>query len=214
MTSATTVRPAPPASPGGLVRPSDVGGEVAWSCLVREGALVVLAEGGVLGEPVARRATTPGSPLLRARVLAPLVPAHTAVAGLSAAWLHLGGRLPDRVDVVYRSGSHRPRTRPGVVARQAALLAADVTRRGDVVVTSVQRTGLDLARADPPVADLPRLLARLGDVGFDASAALRTLARRPRLPGRAAAERALRGGATSAPRLTPEAVACAPPARR
>jgi len=106
-----------------LVRPEHVGGRVAWSDVVRCGALVLLRA------EVAVRPTTELTPEVRALSLASLVPPRTVVGGTSAAWVHCGSPDAAAVEVVYPLGVHRPPPRHGRVARQSALLPrADVQR--------------------------------------------------------------------------------------
>lgn len=198
-----------------LISPADVGGVVPWRALCRDGALVPL------WNLVAHRATVPASPGLRARALATVLRGQVVVGGASAAWVHCGGPPPRRVTAVHQARAHRPWPDPAVHLVQASLLADEVVEVGGVRVTSVRRTGLDVAREDLPVA--LAWLARLTAVGFDARAARLALERRPRWHERNriratldAFERALAddAAAPAAPPVRREAAASARPGPR
>jgi len=176
-----------------LVRPEHVGGRVAWSDLVRCGALVLLRA------EVAVRPTTELTPEVRALSLAPLVPPRTVVGGTSAAWVHCGSPDTAAVEVVYPLGVHRPPPRHGRVARQSALLRPETVVLGTVLVTSVERTAVDVAcLVDPPLAE-PVLRALRDQGGLDVSAALRVLDLRHRRTGRPRARALLTGLLAGAP---------------
>ncbi|WP_100350927.1 hypothetical protein [Luteimicrobium subarcticum] len=167
-----------------LYLPEDVGGTVAWDCLVRDGGLVP-----VHGR-AARPATTPDSTEIRMRAVSPFVPGSTIVAGPTAAWVHVGGVSPRTLHVVHRSGTHRPRAPQGVRVRQAMLLADDLATVGGHQLTSVQRTGLDVARHEPAAHAVETIVA-LTALGFDVRRARLQLERRLRVTGREAAHRTL-----------------------
>jgi hypothetical protein len=186
-----------------VVRPEHVGGAVAWADLIRCGALVRVRE------DVAVRPTTALTPAVRARSLAHVVPARTVVGGTTAAWVHCGFPAPARVEVVYPLGVHRPSPRPGLVSRQSALLRTETVLFGTVLVTSVERTAVDLAcLTDPEVAG-PAVRALVEHSGLDVRSALRLLDRRTRRTGRPRARALLThlldasapAGAGVAPRL-------------
>lgn len=111
------------------------------------------------------------TPALRAAALAPLVCPGGVVGRTAAAWVHTGRPLPGRVDVLVPPGVRRATARPGVRTAQATLEPGDVVRVGGLAVTSVQRTGLDVARWLPAPAALAVLRALLSH-GFDVLAAL------------------------------------------
>ncbi|WP_454044001.1 hypothetical protein [Cellulosimicrobium sp. Marseille-Q8652] len=163
---------------GLLVRPSEVGGEVAYQDLVRRGALVEVWDG------VAAPARVPHTPTLRALAVRALVPAPTVLAGAAAAWVLCGARRPDRLDVVYPPGTHRPTPLPGRVPRQAAVLRSETELVAGVLVTDPRRTALDVAtRCDRAAAlDVLRRLRAVRDL--DVAAAARSLELRFRWPGR------------------------------
>ncbi|MFF3063773.1 hypothetical protein ACFVQ3_04370 [Oerskovia sp. NPDC057915] len=175
-----------------LVRPEHVGGRVAWADLVRCGALVRVRE------DVAVRPTTEVTPAVRALCLAPLVPPRTVVGGMSAAWVHCG--VPDDavVEVVHPLGVHRPPPRHGRVARQSALLRPETVELGSVLVTTVERTAVDVACLTDPRLAAPVLRALVERAGLDARAALRVLDLRHRRTGRPRA-RALLTDLSAAP---------------
>lgn len=145
--------------PTPLVRPADVGA-VAWHLLLRDGHLVRLR--GDVALPAGVRPT----PALRAAALGPLVPPRCAVARAAAAWVHVGGPPPARVDLVAPSGGRVPDPAPGRAAAATALPDADVVLLGGVRVTAPRRTAVDLLSHDPPERALP-LVARLHAAGVD-----------------------------------------------
>lgn len=141
------------------VRRQDVG-SAAWFGLLRDGVLRV-----VWGD-VAIAADLDDTPELRAIALAPLVPSRGVIGRRTAAWVHTGAHPPDRVDVLVRTGGRRTDPHPARVAAEAILAPDDVVRVGDLRATSVQRTGVDLARMLEPDEAVP-LLHDLQAVGFD-----------------------------------------------
>jgi len=151
------------------VRRQDVGA-AAWFGLIRDGVL------RPLWQDVALRSDVAETPELRAAGLAPLVPARAVVGRGSAAWVHVGGPAPTRVDLLFAPGGRRTDPHPLRTTAEAHLWPADVVQVGPVRVTAVQRTGLDVARTAPPT-DVHRLLTALGARGFDAQRALDDLAR-------------------------------------
>ncbi|MCB7137605.1 hypothetical protein [Cellulosimicrobium marinum] len=163
---------------GRLVRAADVGGGAAFQDLLRRGALVHV------WEDVASPVQVPRTPLLRAAAVRDVVPSHCVVGGASAAWLLCGGPAPARLELLYPPGTHRPAPRPGRTARQAAVLQGEVLRIGDVRVTGVVRTALDVAtRVDPDEA-LVTLRRLRDDHGLDPAVAARSLELRYRWPAR------------------------------
>lgn len=151
------------------VRREDVG-DAAWFGLLRDGVL------RPLWQDVAVRADLAETPELRARGLSTLVPTRAVVGRASAAWVHVGGPLPARVDLLFAPGTRRTDPHPLRTAAEAHLSPGDAQPIGPVRVTSVQRTGLDVARSEPPARAAP-LLAALRGVGFDPLLALDELAR-------------------------------------
>ena len=169
-----------PAEPevGLLVRADEVGGAVAFQDLLRSGALVLLWDG------VAAPAAVPRTATLRALAVRDLVPERTVVAGEAAAWVLCGGRRPDRLDVLYPPGTHRPAPLPGRVPRQALVLASETQVVAGVLVTDARRTALDVASRYDPDRALP-VLRRLRDLaGLDVAATTRSLELRYRWAGR------------------------------
>ncbi len=106
----------------------------------------------------------------RARALAPLVPARGVVARQSAVWVHTGSHAPRRADVAIPLGARRPAAHPERTVTEATLDPSGIVLLGGVRVTSVQRTGIDVARWLDPVHAEP-LLAALVACGFDAHSA-------------------------------------------
>jgi len=111
---------------------------------------------------------------LRIASLAALVPSRCVVGRQAALWVHTGAHEPLRVAVLVGPRVRRPDPHPGRTTHESELTDADVVTLGNVRATSVQRTGLDLARwfsGDEALG----LLAPLCDQGFDAASALQEL---------------------------------------
>ncbi len=140
----------------------------AWTGLHLDGALVHL------WRDTSRVTGTPESPTLRACAFAPLVPRRGAVGRLAAAWVHAGGSPPDRVTVLVRSGARRPGPHPDRVSAEADLTDDDLQTVGGVLVTTVARTGVDVARWLPAHTAVPVLRA-LVTHGLDPDGTLRRL---------------------------------------
>lgn len=152
-------RPAPlPA----LVLRRDVGA-AAWFALRRDGVVRPLCA------DVALRADLAESVELRAAALAHLVPARAVVGRRSAAWVHVGGAAPDRVELLFPPRSHRTDPDLERVAAEATLGAADVLMCGPVRVTTPLRTAIDVARFLPPAeaTSIVTLLVAAGGVRPD-----------------------------------------------
>lgn len=150
-----------------LVRRSDVGA-LAWAGMCRDGTVQVL-----WGE-VAVAAGLEVTPGMRLAAVADVVPERGVVGRASAAWVHLGGSSPSRVEVLVPPRGRRTDPDPWRSSAEAPLPAEDVLTLGRTRVTTVQRTGLDVARWVPPRAALD-LLDRLCGIGFDPSVALERL---------------------------------------
>lgn len=157
----------PPLLPRTVSR-DDVGA-AAWFGLVRDGVVrVVWGDVGIAAD-------LSETPELRALALAPLVPARGVIGRRTAAWVHTGHFPPVRVEVLVRTGGRRTDPHPARVAAEAMLAPQDVVRIGGHRATSVQRTGIDLARMLPPAEAVP-LLHALQEVGLDPARALASLA--------------------------------------
>ncbi|GEK19943.1 hypothetical protein [Cellulomonas xylanilytica] len=144
-------------------------GAAAWFGLLRDGVVRV-----VWGD-VAIAADLSDTPEVRATALAALVPARGVIGRGTAAWVHTGRYPPVRVEVLVRTGERRTDPHPARVAAEATLPPSDVVRVGVHRATSVQRTGIDVARMLPQVDAVPTLRALL-DVGFEPTHALDRLA--------------------------------------
>ncbi|MGW6130609.1 hypothetical protein ACWFNE_11340 [Cellulomonas sp. NPDC055163] len=167
------MRPTPWMPPPGLplpleILPADVGG-LTHRALVRDG--VTRPVWGDLTVP----SDVPVGPHLRAAAFRGLVPARAVVGRRSAVWVHTGEHAPRRVDVLVPPRSRRPDPHPSRTTYECALPVQDVLDLGGVRVTTVQRTGLDVARWCAP-EDALALLGPLVRAGFDAERALAELA--------------------------------------
>jgi len=140
-------------------------GAAAWFGLLRDGVVRV-----VWGD-VAIAADLPDTPELRATALASLLPARGILGRRTAAWVHTGRYPPVRVEVLVPTGERRTDPHPERVAAEATLTPTDVVRVGAHRATSVQRTGIDIARMLPAAEAVPTLYA-LQEVGFEATRAL------------------------------------------
>jgi hypothetical protein len=116
-----------------------VGGRTTWEALLRDGLVDEVHAGfGVL-------AGTLGSPQARARSLTTRVPREIVVGRRSAAWVHTGGRRPDKVSVLYAPHGYRPRDAPHLEIAQATMRSWESQTLGGVQVTTPERTALDVA---------------------------------------------------------------------
>jgi hypothetical protein len=172
------LRPPPVTVPDG-VHARDVG-PTAWQVLLAEGALRPVW--GTVATPADRSPT----PAVRAAALRPLVPPRAVIGRAAAVWVHTGGRLPDRFDVLVAPRARRPSPHPLRVPHEVPLPDADVVRLGDVRVTTVLRTAVDVARWLPDDDAVPLLLRLTEHAGLDVAAALRAL---DGAPGQRFAER-------------------------
>jgi hypothetical protein len=179
-TALLAYRPPTPTGALPLVRRADVSAPV-WTGMLLDGTLRPLWDG------VAVLAGHVVTPALRLSALEDLVP-HRGVVGRSAAvWVHGGGTRPDKVAVLVRPGSRRPDPHPVRRAAQGPLPDEDVLDLGTGRVTTVQRTGLDVARYTAHDDEAARLLSMLLPLGFDPEAAAAALGR---LPGERGVQRA------------------------
>ena len=147
-----------------LVRHEDVPGPL-WTGMLLDGALLPLWHG------VAVRAGVDVTPALRLAAIRRLVPHRGVVGRSAAAWVHAGGPHPDHVEVVVPVGVRRVDPHPARRAAEGPLPDEDVLDLGTGRVTTVQRTGLDVARYASPDQAVRRLVGLL-TVGFDPAAAL------------------------------------------
>ncbi len=140
------------------VRVDDVG-PVTWQTLLRDGVLVP-----VWGD-VAVPAGRPAGPDVRALAVRCLVPPRAVLGRAAAVWVHAGGPQPARFAVLVAPKVRRPSPHPARVPHECPLPAGDVVRLGDVAVTTVGRTAVDVARhlpEDEAVVLLRRLAAHTG----------------------------------------------------
>jgi len=159
-------RPTPPPSVH-LVRRESTS-PLAWVGMRLEGSVVPL-----WGD-VAAPAGTPVTPETRLSALLDVVPPRGVVGRLAAVWVHAGGPPPQILVVLVPPRARHTDPHPGRVSAEADLPARDVQRMGPGRVTTVQRTGLDIARwCTPP--EVAHALELLVSIGFDPAAALRSL---------------------------------------
>lgn len=161
------LRPPAPAAPREVVHRSELPTST-WTGLHLDGALVPL------WRETSRIAGVAESSPVRALAFAHLVPRRGVVGRLAAVWVHAGGAPPQHVTVLVRSGARRPDPHPGRTVAEADLGNGDVVRLGAVAVTSVLRTGVDVARWVTPDRALPALRA-LQQAGLQPEDALRRL---------------------------------------
>ncbi len=135
-----------------------------------------------------------GMPLdtaIRARSLAPILPARAIIELHSAAWVHgATTALPSRHTIAVHAADRSP------VPRQSRLVVREVVfRRGDVInmhgiwLTSPLRTAIDLARHhtfDPGI-DPPILAHLIEDAGLDLCDCTTMMNRTRNLPNKRAA---------------------------
>ncbi|MBF0721396.1 hypothetical protein [Sanguibacter inulinus] len=163
-----------PPEVGRMLSPASLGcSRVTWQVLCRDGAVVELRPGFALLAGV-----TP-TPADRAQTLVGAVPAGVVVARAWAVWIHAGGPPPTpprRVGVVYRPGTSRPRSMPGLEPVQTSLRPWDVVLVGDLPVTSPVRTAMDVATWSTG-AEAARDLVRLRTSGADLLAGMAELRR-------------------------------------
>jgi hypothetical protein len=151
-----------------LVRRCDVSA-AEWTGMLLDRARVPIWDGVAV---CARHEVTAA---LRLSALSELVPQRGVVGRTAAAWVHAGGPRPPRVDVLVPPGVRRTDPHPLRRAAEGPLPDEDVLDLGTGRVTTVQRTGLDVARYAAP-GDAVRLLVGLLPLGLDPHAALATLA--------------------------------------
>lgn len=174
----------------GLLREEDLG-PVAWQVLLHDEVLMLLGAG--VAVPVRARAT----PARRMAVYAALVPTGCTLSGRAAAWVHTGGPVPERAEVITPPQQHRAEPDPRRWPVVAEIADRDVTVVSGVRVTTLERTALDLACAGGPGAH--GVLADLADAGADLAAVRTRLAGRAGHRGVRRAEALLRG-LTATPR--------------
>ena len=147
-----------------LVRRSDLSA-AEWTGMLLDRARVPIWDG------VAVCSGHELTPALRLAALSDLVPQRGVVGRAAAAWVHAGGPRPTKVDVLVPPGVRRPDPHPLRRAAEGPLPDEDVLDLGPGRVTTVQRTGLDVARYAAP-GDAVRLLVGLLPLGLDPHAAL------------------------------------------
>jgi hypothetical protein len=97
------------------------------------------------------------------------------VAGLAAAALHGAKWVDDSVPIELIAKHTRPR--PGVIVREERIAGDEISQIGDLLVTTPERTAMDLARHSARDDAVPRLDALAAATGVTAEAALTVAAR-------------------------------------
>jgi hypothetical protein len=145
-------------------------GTPAWNALIRDDVLRPVW--GDLAVPADREITAAE----RARSLLPHVPARAVVGRMTAAWVHTGLEPPVTLDLLVAPGRRRLSPDPGRRTHECPLPEDDLTLLSGIRLTTVQRTGLDLARWElgRGRSALIALDGLLG-TGFDAHEALMAL---------------------------------------
>ena len=135
-----------------------------WAGLLTDGHYRRLTDGCAL------RAGAIETAEYRARAIVGPLPVRSVVARTSAAWVHLGGHAPGRLELVVPPGR---RVDPSLDWRctEASLTATDVVELGGHLVTTPARTLFDLAFV-PDADELWTTLVGLCDVGADPAVAL------------------------------------------
>ncbi|MEN0128113.1 MAG: hypothetical protein AAGC49_01645 [Brevundimonas sp.] len=167
-TALATYRP-PPTVPSVVVVRRDGVPASAWFGQLRDGVLRL-----VWGD-LAITADCAPTPAVRALAVADLVPPRSVVGRSSALWVHTGRHAPDRVEVLVARRARHTAPHPRRVSNEAELTNDDVVRLAGIRVTSIQRTGTDLARC-LPAAQALAALSELVPLGFDPLLASHTLA--------------------------------------
>ncbi|MBM6700046.1 hypothetical protein H7U32_06965 [Bifidobacterium pullorum subsp. saeculare] len=140
-----------------MLRVRDLPGPLSMSWLTRLGVVVPLDRANGFWSEYTT--TLYG----RAQIVSTLTPLNTVACALSAAWVWLGGRLPDTVDVLsgshYRATVHGRRVR--VYNRKAP--GGQLQRIGALRLTAPARTAVDLAANREDEADkvMPSIASRI-----------------------------------------------------
>ena len=145
-------------------------GSAGWHALLRDG--VSRHVWGDLAVPADR----PSTATERAEALRPQVPTRAVVGRMTAAWVHTGGAPPTVIDLLVPSGRRRLAPDPDRRTHESELPARELVHLGGIRLTSVPRTGIDLARwelgrGSPAIEALDALVS----LGFDPRVALRSL---------------------------------------
>jgi hypothetical protein len=97
------------------------------------------------------------SPVITRRSQHAATPLDPVIGHRTAAWVHVGGPAPHRIDLVSPPGRARWRD-PLLLVHEHRLCRADVVRVAGVQVTSPARTAADLARSLPGGQAIPWLI--------------------------------------------------------
>jgi len=167
-----------------IITPDDVGGSAAWQTLVHDGALRPLYGEAALPVGVVDTAE------LRAQAVRHCAPIgaqgeglSTALSGLSAAWVWLGGQAPQTMEYAVAIGK-RQRDEPGIQYRYSPFDASHVLEVSGLWVTNLERTVRDLALWYEAEVAMPLILklvasgANIAEAGLMLERPLR-LVRRP-----------------------------------
>ncbi|HEY8719293.1 hypothetical protein [Pengzhenrongella sp.] len=170
-------------------------GAISWQAMILDGVARHVWGG------LAIAADLTETPDIRASAVHDLVPPRGVVGRAAAAWVHAGGPLPGRIEVIVAPRARRPDPHPLRVPHESALTASDVVVVGPLRVTSVARTALDVARWSGPDDSGQLLESLVRCAGLDATHALGLLDALPGHPKTRAAREVMLalGGVRPAP---------------
>ena len=86
------------------------------------------------------------TPLDRARSLGAIARTGRILTGMTAHWIHHGGRAPARIEVSRRTGSRPRELDASVEWRYRRIHPGDVVEIGPIRLTTIERTRADLLR--------------------------------------------------------------------
>lgn len=114
------------------------------------------------------------APVISRRAQHAATPLDPVIGHRTAAWVHVGGPAPHRIDLVSPPGRARWRD-PLLLVHEHRLSRADVVRVAGVQVTSPARTAADLARSVPGGQAIPLLILLHSRCGLGPTAVLAQL---------------------------------------
>lgn len=176
-------RPHLPSADGTLIPASDLPGPLGMTALSRMGILTALDDSTAYLSHQAR--SIPG----RAAIAQTMVPIGATACTTLALWVWLGGAFPPNIQIVSRSHFREPIHGRRILVRDRRLTERDVSRLGQLWVTSPTRTACDIAcESQARLGDVDRVAAiidLMNEFGVEPDDCLRTLWDNPRWPGHA-----------------------------